>query len=81
MCLIAPAFLPLTEPSWIEIRHRPRYAPRPLAILERGDAFAMVLGLAKLRLSEIEPFSWADSSWGLSTGSFARAVVKITHHR
>ena len=44
-------------------------------------AYNALVGLAKLRLSEIEPYSWSDPSWGLSTGSFARAVAKITHHR
>jgi hypothetical protein len=26
------------------------------------------------------PFLWSDPSWGLSSGSFAGAVAKITHH-
>lgn len=47
----------------------------------KAYAYAAMIGLAKLRLSEIEPYSWSDPSWGLSTGSFARAVAKITHHR
>jgi hypothetical protein len=44
-------------------------------------AYQALIGLAKLRLSEIVPFSWTDPSWGLSTGSFASAVAKVTHHR
>jgi len=44
-------------------------------------AYTALIGLAKLPLFEVEPFSWADPSWGLSTGSFAKAVAKITHHR
>ncbi len=44
-------------------------------------AYQALVGLAKLRLSEIVPFAWTDASWGLNTGSFARAVAKITHHR
>ncbi|MGH3265243.1 MAG: hypothetical protein ACRDNS_24980 [Trebonia sp.] len=44
-------------------------------------AYRALIDLAKLRLSEIEPFSWGDPSWGLSTGSFARAVAKIRHRR
>lgn len=37
--------------------------------------------LSKLHLSEIVPFLWGDPSWGLSTGSFAKALAKIQHHR
>ena len=44
-------------------------------------AYNALVGLSKLRLSEISPFSWGDPSWGLSTGSFARAVAKIQHHK
>ena len=43
-------------------------------------AYQALIGLSKLRLSEIVPFAWGDPSWGLSTGSFANAVKKITHH-
>jgi hypothetical protein len=46
----------------------------------KGYAYNALVGLSKLRLSEISPFSWADPSWGLSTGSFAKAVAKIRHH-
>ena len=42
-------------------------------------AYEALIGLAKLRLSEIVPFLWGDPSWGLSTGSYARALVAITH--
>jgi hypothetical protein len=45
----------------------------------KNYAYQALIGLAKLRLSEIEPFMWGDSSWGLSTGSFARALAKIHH--
>jgi hypothetical protein len=44
-------------------------------------AYEALIGLAKLRLSEIVPFLWGDPSWGLTTGSFARALVTITHRR
>jgi hypothetical protein len=44
-----------------------------------GYAYSALIGLSKLRLSEIEPFAWAPS-WGLTTGSFARALKKIQHH-
>jgi hypothetical protein len=44
-------------------------------------AYQALVGLAKLRLFEIVPFTWGDPSWGLSTGSFANAIKKITHHR
>jgi hypothetical protein len=43
-------------------------------------AYNALVGLSKLRLSEIVPFSWADPSWGLSTGAFAKALAKIHHH-
>jgi hypothetical protein len=45
----------------------------------KSYAYQDLIDLAKLRLSEIEPFLWGDPSWGLSTGSFARAVAKIQH--
>jgi hypothetical protein len=38
-----------------------------------------LVDLAKLHLSEIEPFLWGDPTWGLSTGSFAKAIAKIDH--
>jgi hypothetical protein len=44
-------------------------------------AYQALIGLSKLRLFEVVPFLWGDPSWGLDTGSFARAVAKITHHR
>lgn len=47
----------------------------------KSYAYTALIGLAKLRLFEIVPFLWSDPSWGLSTGSFAQAVAKITHHR
>lgn len=42
-------------------------------------AYRALIGLAKLRLVEIEPFSWSDPSWGLSSGSFAKALATIAH--
>jgi hypothetical protein len=42
-------------------------------------AYQALVGLAKLRFFEIVPFLWGDPSWGLDTGSFAKAVAKITH--
>ena len=47
----------------------------------RRYAYAALIGLAKLRLSEVVPFLWGSPSWGLSTGSFAKALAKITRHR
>jgi hypothetical protein len=47
----------------------------------KGYAYDALVGLAKLRLFEIVPFGWGDPAWGLSTGSFAKAVAKIQHHR
>ena len=66
------------EYGWTSIRHtwgstNPRHV--------QSYAYKALIGLAKLRLFEIVPFLWGDPSWGLNTGSFARALVKITHHR
>jgi hypothetical protein len=66
------------EYGWTSVRHTwGSTSPR----LVRGYAYAALIGLAQLHLSEIEPFAWSDPSWGLSTGSFARAVAKSTHRR
>jgi hypothetical protein len=45
----------------------------------KAYAYAALIGLAKLPLSQILPFEWTDSSWGLDDGPFAAAVAKITH--
>ena len=44
-------------------------------------AYQALIGLAKLRLSEIVPFGWGDPAWGLSTGSYANALKRIQHRR
>ena len=44
-------------------------------------ASAALVGLARLRLAEVLPFEWADASWGLNDGPFAKAVTQITHSR
>ena len=66
------------EYGWTSIRNtwgstNPRYVST--------YGYQALIGLAKLPLSEILPFSWSDPSWGLSTGSFARALATINHHR
>jgi hypothetical protein len=66
------------EYGWTSVRHtwgstNPRHV--------KSYAYRALIGLAKLRLSEIVPFLWGDSSWGLSNGSFASALAKITHRR
>ena len=66
------------EYGWTSIRHTWGTTNRRHV---KSYAYAALIGLAKLRLAEIDPFSWSDPSWGLSTGSFARAVAKIRHHR
>jgi hypothetical protein len=43
-------------------------------------AYQALVGLSKLRLAEILPFEWSDTSWGLTTGSYARAVTDAGHH-
>lgn len=66
------------EYGWTSIQHTwGSTNPRQV----KSYVYSALVGLAKLRLSEIEPFLWGDPSWGLSTGSFAAAVTKITHHR
>jgi hypothetical protein len=47
----------------------------------KSYAYDALIGLSRLRLAEISPFAWGDPSWGLTTGSFAKAVAKIQHHR
>jgi hypothetical protein len=64
------------EYGWTSIRHtwgstNPKHV--------KTYAYQALIGLAKLRLSEIMPFSWGDPSWGLNTGSYAKALAKITH--
>lgn len=66
------------EYGWTWIRHTWGTTNRRHV---KSYAYAALTGLAKLRLAEIDPYSWSDPSWGLSTGSFARAVAKIRHHR
>jgi hypothetical protein len=41
--------------------------------------YQALIGLSGLRLFEVVPFTWGDNSWGLTTGSFARAIAKIQH--
>jgi hypothetical protein len=66
------------EYGWTSVRHTwGSTNPRKI----KGYVYDALVGLAKLRLSEIEPFSWSDPSWGLSTGSFAKAVAKVRHRR
>jgi hypothetical protein len=45
----------------------------------KAYAYAALIGLAKLPLSQILPFEWTDSSWGLDNGPFAAAVASINH--
>jgi hypothetical protein len=66
------------EYGWTSIQHTwGSTNPRNV----KSYAYTALIGLAKLPLFEIEPFSWVDPSWGLSTGSFAKALANITHHR
>jgi hypothetical protein len=68
----------LNEYGWTSIRDtwgstKPR--------LVKGYAYQALLGLARLPVSQIIPFSWSSPAWGLSNGPFAKALAKITHHR
>lgn len=42
-------------------------------------AYHALLGLSKLRLAQILPFEWTDRSWGLSDGTYAKALAHIQH--
>jgi hypothetical protein len=42
-------------------------------------AYNALIGLGRLKLAEVAPFLWTDPSWGLSTGSYAKAVAKLQH--
>jgi hypothetical protein len=65
------------EYGWTSIRHTwGSTSPRHV----KPYAYQALIGLAKLRLFEVVPFLWGDSSWGLSSGSFASALAKITLH-
>jgi hypothetical protein len=45
-------------------------------------AYQALVGLSTLKLAQILPFEWSNASWGLSSGSFARAVAQVSHqHR
>jgi hypothetical protein len=66
------------EYGWTSIQHT-WGSTKPKNV--KTYAYQALIGLAKLRLFEIEPFLWGDPSWGLTTGSFARALAKINHHR
>ncbi|MHB1571592.1 MAG: hypothetical protein ACYCXW_08245 [Solirubrobacteraceae bacterium] len=64
------------EYGWTSIQHTwGSTNPRNV----RRYAYLALVGLARLRLAEIEPFSWSDPSWGLSTGSFKSAITTIDH--
>ena len=65
------------EFGWTSTRHTwGSTSPRHV----KAYAYQALIGLAKLRLFEAVPFLWGDPSWGLTTGSFARALAKINHH-
>lgn len=38
-----------------------------------------LVGLAKLKLAQIIPFTWSSPAWGLNDGPFARAIAKVQH--
>ena len=44
-------------------------------------AYQALVGLSKLHLYQILPFSWTSPSWGLTGGAFKRAVAHATHNR
>ena len=42
-------------------------------------SYQTLIGLAKLHLSYVLPFEWTDATWGLSDGTYGRALKAITH--
>jgi Glycosyl hydrolases family 39 len=44
-------------------------------------SYQTLIGLAKLHLADILPFEWTDRSWGLSDGTYARALRVILSGR
>jgi hypothetical protein len=42
-------------------------------------AYEALVALSRLHIAQILPFEWTDPSWGLSDGTYARAVALITH--
>jgi hypothetical protein len=47
----------------------------------KSYVYSALVGLGKLKLSQIIPFQWADSRCGLNDGPFAAAVKKVNHRR
>lgn len=44
-------------------------------------SYQALIGLSRLGLAYILPFQWADPSWGLSDGTYARALRSVLRHR
>ncbi|HEY2320842.1 MAG TPA: hypothetical protein VGH67_21220 [Solirubrobacteraceae bacterium] len=44
-------------------------------------SYQALVGLSRLPLAYILPFQWADPSWGLSDGTYARALHDLLRHR
>ncbi len=44
-------------------------------------SFQTLVGLSKLHLADVLPFLWTDPAWGLSDGTFGRALASIHSHR
>ena len=42
--------------------------------------YQALVGLAKLHLSAVTPFLWANTSWGLNDGNYAKALAYIRRH-
>ncbi len=41
-------------------------------------SYQTLIGLAKLHLAYVLPFEWTDATWGLTDGTYARALKAIT---
>ena len=44
-----------------------------------GYAYQTLVRLARLHVAFVLPFEWADATWGLSNGTFARALTTVLH--
>ncbi len=70
--------LVVNEYGWTSVRNTwGSTSPRHV----KPYVYQAMVGLSKLRISQILPFLWTYSAWGLNDGPFAQAIARITHHR
>ena len=66
--------LAANEYGWTETQGT--WGSTPPADVDQYSLQALV-GLARLRLAYVLPFDWAEPTWGLSDGTFARALSAV----